>query len=113
MYSGLNCWAATYEGTSCVLYYTSDPWLFTDPVNIDASSKQLFLKDCYISKIIYTFKTHGLAYSPFLNLEVLGAIFRFTQSNKNYIQANSEDPDQTPHYAVSDLGLHCLPKSYK
>ena len=23
--------------------------------------------------------------------------------------ANSEDPDQTPHYAASDLGLHCLP----
>ena len=23
--------------------------------------------------------------------------------------ANSEDPDQTPHSAVSDLGLHCLP----
>ena len=21
---------------------------------------------------------------------------------------NSEDPDQTPHSAVSDLGLHCL-----
>ena len=23
--------------------------------------------------------------------------------------ANSEDPDQTPRYATSDLGLHCLP----
>ena len=23
--------------------------------------------------------------------------------------ANSEDPDQTPLSAVSDLGLHCLP----
>ena len=23
--------------------------------------------------------------------------------------ANSEDPDQTSHYAASDLGLHCLP----
>ena len=23
--------------------------------------------------------------------------------------ANSEDPDQMPHSAVSDLGLHCLP----
>ena len=22
--------------------------------------------------------------------------------------ANSEDPDQTPHYAASVLGLHCL-----
>ena len=23
--------------------------------------------------------------------------------------ANSEDPDQTPRSAASDLGLHCLP----
>ena len=23
--------------------------------------------------------------------------------------ANSGDPDQTPHVAASDLGLHCLP----
>ena len=23
--------------------------------------------------------------------------------------ANSGDPDQTPRFAVSDLGLHCLP----
>ena len=25
------------------------------------------------------------------------------------LYANSEDPDQTPHSAASDLGLHCLP----
>ena len=25
--------------------------------------------------------------------------------------ANSEDPDQTPHFAASDLGLHCLPNT--
>ena len=24
---------------------------------------------------------------------------------------NSVDPDQTPHSAASDLGLHCLPMS--
>ena len=23
--------------------------------------------------------------------------------------ANSEDPDQSPHSTVSDLGVHCLP----
>ena len=27
--------------------------------------------------------------------------------------ANSVDPDQTPHSAASDLGLHCLPRSQK
>ena len=26
--------------------------------------------------------------------------------------ANSVDPDQTPHFAVSDQGLHCLPMSF-
>ena len=26
--------------------------------------------------------------------------------------ANSIDPDQTPHFAASDLGLHCLPMSH-
>ena len=25
---------------------------------------------------------------------------------------NSGDPDQTPHSAVSDLGLHCLPITF-
>ena len=25
--------------------------------------------------------------------------------------ANSEDPDQTPRSAASDLGLHCLPST--
>ena len=24
--------------------------------------------------------------------------------------ANTVDPDQTPHYVASDLGLHCLSK---
>ena len=27
--------------------------------------------------------------------------------------ANSEDPDQTPRSAASDVGLHCLPMSQK
>ena len=26
-------------------------------------------------------------------------------------KANSEDPDQTPHFAAFDQGLHCLPRS--
>ena len=29
------------------------------------------------------------------------------------MQANSRDPDQTPHSVASDLGLHCLPMSHK
>ena len=30
-------------------------------------------------------------------------------SRQKLLLANSGDPDQTPHYAESDLGLHCLP----
>ena len=30
-----------------------------------------------------------------------------------FMLANSEDPDQTPRFVVSDLGLHCLPMSQK
>ena len=26
--------------------------------------------------------------------------------------ANNRDPDQTPRYAASDLGLHCLPITF-
>ena len=29
-------------------------------------------------------------------------------SRENLLLANSGDPDQTPHHAASDLGLHCL-----
>ena len=29
------------------------------------------------------------------------------------MQANSEDPDQTPHSVASDLGLHYLTMSHK
>ena len=29
------------------------------------------------------------------------------------MQANSGDPDQTPHSVASHLGLHCLPMSHK
>ena len=26
---------------------------------------------------------------------------------------NNEDPGQTQHYVASDLGLHCLPKTFE
>ena len=28
----------------------------------------------------------------------------------DFVLANSEDPDEMPHYAAIHLGLHCLPK---
>ena len=28
----------------------------------------------------------------------------------DFVLANSEDPDEMPHYAAFHLGLHCLPK---
>ena len=45
---------------------------------------------------------------------MLGGIFHFIQVliEKN-LQANSGDPDQTPHSVASDLGLHYLAMSHK
>ena len=43
--------------------------------------------------------------SPFV---ILG-VFCFFYSNFDGKLANTVDPDQTPHYVASDLGLHCLP----
>ena len=40
-------------------------------------------------------------------------VFFFFKFNKNVLCANSGDPDQTPHSAASDLGLHCLHMSHK
>ena len=31
----------------------------------------------------------------------------------NELFANSRDPDQTPRSVASDLGLHCLPITFK
>ena len=35
--------------------------------------------------------------------------FRYSKRKMVKLSVNSEDPDQTPHSAASDLGLHCLP----
>ena len=43
--------------------------------------------------------------SPFGIKEVLGLF----GSRQKLQLANSGDPDQTPHDAASDVGLHCLP----
>ena len=52
VYKNMNCWAATYELFTCVLYYTVDPWLFSDSTNMEASAKTLYVKNCYTSKYI-------------------------------------------------------------
>ena len=38
--------------------------------------------------------------------------FRHSFRKKAKLFANSGDPDQTPHSAASDLGLHCLPVTH-
>ena len=38
--------------------------------------------------------------------------FRYSYRKKAKLFANSGDPDQTPHSAASDLGLHCLPVTH-
>ena len=39
--------------------------------------------------------------------------FIFIQALIESMQASSGDPDQTPHFVASDLGLHYLPISHK
>ena len=47
-------------------------------------------------------------------LGLLGGIFHFYLNFKRkLLWANSEESDQTPRFAASDLILHCLPMSYK
>ena len=41
---------------------------------------------------------------------VFSFLFKF---QKKLLSANSGEPDQTPHFAASDLFLHCLPKPHK
>ena len=38
--------------------------------------------------------------------------FRYSKRKMDKLFANSEDPDQTPRSAASDLGLHCLSISF-
>ena len=39
--------------------------------------------------------------------------FIFIQMLLGHSITNGGDPDQTPHFAASDLGLYFLPKSHK
>ena len=60
-----------------------------------------FQQGCY--KIILTISANIFIVSPI-----------FSPNLRTFcIKENSEDPDQIPHYAVSDLGLHCLHISHK
>ena len=64
---------------------------------------------CFLNKIFL-----NQLFGPFhFPIEVVSGYFLLLQY---YIEipvlnANSVDPDQTPHSATSDLGLHCLPMS--
>ena len=49
---------------------------------------------------------------PFSVQRVSGLLFLLLLLVENSaFNANSADPDQTPHSVASDLGLHCLPMS--
>ena len=52
--------------------------------------------------------------SPFPFLGVLDGIFHFySKFKRKLLFVNSGEPDQTLHFAASDLVLHCLPMSHK
>ena len=39
-------------------------------------------------------------------------VFLFLVFDRNFCVEHSVEPDQTPHFAVSDLGLQCLSRSH-
>ena len=45
---------------------------------------------------------------PVRKLEIFHSVITWSVQNIVQCMANSVDPDQMPHYAASDLGLHCL-----
>ena len=49
---------------------------------------------------------------PFTVLEVSGGCFHFTVFSIE-IFVSRVDPDQMPHFAASELGLHCLHNTQK
>ena len=55
--------------------------------------------------------TFSLWTGPFTIQGCLDIFLLLLPRLKNVFNANREDPDQTPHSAASDLGLHCLPLS--
>ena len=77
---------------------------------------------------VYELSNYVLCINPFLqnvfslsyqldefisNFRVVGRYYSFLFKFRNkLLQANSGKPDQTPHFAASDLVLHCLPMSH-
>ena len=51
--------------------------------------------------------------SPFPILGLLGGVCSFLFVLKYTSVSNIGEPNQTPHSAASELGLHCLPMSHK
>ena len=52
--------------------------------------------------------------SPFPFLRLLDGIFIFLfKIIITHFVSNSGDPDQTPRFVASDLGLHCLPMHWQ
>ena len=50
--------------------------------------------------------------SQFLILGMSGYMMKIFRKKIVELFANSGDPDQTPRFAASDLGLHCLPVTH-
>ena len=64
----------------------------------------------YVQRTLICLQARGK--SQFLVKGVCGVLFFFSFFwLKEFLYANSVDPDQMPHYPAYDLGLHCLPMS--
>ena len=69
---------------------------------------------CSCESVLTHCRLNELTHTIYLKIliSVLGIpAMWFSYSERKLVElyANSEEPDQMPHSAASDLGLHCLP----
>ena len=74
-------------------------------------SKQYFIVSRYLLKHYILDKPSHLIHwtSLFVILRVSGPVRRLHSIFMEIPLANNVEPDQTPHYVATDLGLHYLP----
>ena len=74
------------------------------------------LTECFSFITSAQFKPNGVSHRNQLHqsISILRVFEWYFYSNFNGISCKQTgDYDQTPHFAASDLGLHCLPLSHK
>ena len=89
-------------------------WVFAGPTHILLVLSCFSILHNFFTVIQFIFCLSSVIGRPFLIYGVSGVVFHFYLIfYRNFLYANSVDPDQMPHSAASDMGLHYLPVSKK